>query len=338
MALQCSLFKDDTRLQSCLVKDSAHVTPGSSGSHVKKIQDALKLLDGAAIADVEAKRSHYGTTTANAVLAFKQKRAIINRAYQSTADNVVGKMTIAALDSELLQKERSEPDRRGLCVLDCSCSRFGLVLAPRSRSFAGTNVGALSPGDDERKGEDALAASRATLAQAIAKLNDLRLAMLRSQLPPKKTLTLEQNKTLGSCNTWLNTNGNTLASFLHITQAMKLMAKNMKVKTSSGGPIEMRRVSDGFHASVDGNPDHGIALGEPFFAADGPLCRRDVITHEFFHFLGVKHGGGALDGPTLRDRITTPQQALNSADNLAQLVSELTTPGGLTDSCAFSGR
>lgn len=59
-----------------------------------------------------------------------------------------------------------------------------------------------------------------------------------------------------------------------------------------------------------------------------------MITHEFFHFLGVNHGGGPPDKPTPRDKITTPAQALDSADNLAQLVAEIVTPGGKTDACA----
>jgi hypothetical protein len=62
-----------------------------------------------------------------------------------------------------------------------------------------------------------------------------------------------------------------------------------------------------------------------------------VITHEFFHFLGVKHGGSSLDGPTIRGNIKTTAQALDSADNLAQLVAEIVTPGGKTDACARAG-
>ena len=47
-------------------------------------------------------RAHYGPSTAAAVLAFKTRRNIINRAYQTKADNIVGRMTIAALDAEML--------------------------------------------------------------------------------------------------------------------------------------------------------------------------------------------------------------------------------------------
>jgi hypothetical protein len=80
-----------------------------------------------------------------------------------------------------------------------------------------------------------------------------------------------------------------------------------------------------------------MQLGNPFFKLDGRNCRRDVITHEFFHFLGVAHGGGPLVGQTIRSAITTPAQALDSADNLAQLVAELTTPSGNTDACVRPG-
>src|SRR5262249_23232676 len=39
------------------------------------------------------------------VLAYKQKRNIVNRSYQTQADNIVGKMTMAALDLEMLSIE-----------------------------------------------------------------------------------------------------------------------------------------------------------------------------------------------------------------------------------------
>jgi hypothetical protein len=96
----------------------------------------------------------------------------------------------------------------------------------------------------------------------------------------------------------------------------------------------MRRVPAIFHAQVYGHPDRGVDCGEPFFTKDGPNCRRDVITHEFFHFCGVHHGGGPLQGATIRMNIKTTAQAFDSADNLAQLVAEITTVGNKTDACA----
>ena len=104
MALQSQLFSGDAKLQAAAVSDPAHITPGSIGEHVRRIQLALDQLDRANLLP----DGIYGSRTAAAVLAYKQRRGIVNRAYETTADNIVGKMTIAALDREMLAQE-SEP-------------------------------------------------------------------------------------------------------------------------------------------------------------------------------------------------------------------------------------
>lgn len=119
MPLQSKLFKDDKALQACLVSDPAHVTPGSVGEHVAKIQQALAIVDGAEIEPGELATKKYGPSTAAAVLRYKKKRNIINRSYQTQADNIVGKMTIAALDKELLEKENS------FVMMEASFCRWG---------------------------------------------------------------------------------------------------------------------------------------------------------------------------------------------------------------------
>ena len=102
MALQSQLFRGDPKLEAAAVSDPAHIVPGASGPHVGKIQLALIQLDRAVI----AQDSTYGPATAAAVLTYKQKRNIINRSYQTKEDNIVGKMTIAAMDKEMLAKEK----------------------------------------------------------------------------------------------------------------------------------------------------------------------------------------------------------------------------------------
>jgi peptidoglycan hydrolase-like protein with peptidoglycan-binding domain len=99
--LQSPLFKGDPKLEACLVHDSAHVTQGAVGDHVAKIQTALKILDDLNIDPAELSAKRYGPSTAAAVLSFKKKRRIINFSYQTHEDNIVGKMTIAALDKEM---------------------------------------------------------------------------------------------------------------------------------------------------------------------------------------------------------------------------------------------
>jgi hypothetical protein len=109
MPLQSTLLRGDPALEKCLVDDAAHLTVGVSGEHVSKVQRAVLVLGDAGIANGELAAARYGDSTAAAVLRFKQQREIINRSYESAADNIVGKMTIAELDRELLLLPNTDP-------------------------------------------------------------------------------------------------------------------------------------------------------------------------------------------------------------------------------------
>jgi peptidoglycan hydrolase-like protein with peptidoglycan-binding domain len=106
MPLQSRLFRDNLRLQQCLVSDPAHVLTGDRGDHVMLIQNALQTLEPSNIASSELAQQLYGPSTAGAVLRYKQKRHIVNHTYQTQADNVVGKMTVQSLDTEIAARER----------------------------------------------------------------------------------------------------------------------------------------------------------------------------------------------------------------------------------------
>ncbi len=106
MSLVSRSFRANRKLQRCLVSDPDHVTPGARGDHVKLIQGALISIVGAKIGVDELALGIYGKTTAAAVLQFKSVRKIINFKYQTTPDNIVGKMTIRALDAEMVRRER----------------------------------------------------------------------------------------------------------------------------------------------------------------------------------------------------------------------------------------
>ncbi len=99
--LRSQLFTADPRLQACVVQDSAHVQKGDQGIFVSKIQIALFLLDGFLPALPELGNAIYGSSTAAGVLRYKSKRGIINRSYQSSPDDIVGRMTIACMDEDL---------------------------------------------------------------------------------------------------------------------------------------------------------------------------------------------------------------------------------------------
>lgn len=106
MSLASEMFRDDRRLQECLLHDRAHLTEGTVGPFVNKVQDALFVIDGLRCVAEERRMQRYGRSTAAAVHSFKKRRRIINRSYQTQADDIVGKMTIDALDKALVEKER----------------------------------------------------------------------------------------------------------------------------------------------------------------------------------------------------------------------------------------
>lgn len=96
------------RLQACSEQDQAHVQSGDRGDFVELIQQALAVIDHLAISESERAEGFYGPSTAAAVLDFKTDRQIINRAYQTQPDNIVGKMTIKSLDDEMFALEKND--------------------------------------------------------------------------------------------------------------------------------------------------------------------------------------------------------------------------------------
>ena len=131
MPLGSNLFKDSVRLARTETIDAAHVVVGDVGEHVRLIQIALLELDDAVIDPAEISASRYGKSTADAVLAYKKARDIINRSYQTQADNIVGKMTIKSLDEEMLQQQITpgkSPSKR--------CDKPGVARPPQPKSPA----------------------------------------------------------------------------------------------------------------------------------------------------------------------------------------------------------
>ena len=54
------------------MNDAAHITPGSRGDHVGKIQKAVDAFGDQAISKSEIDAKTYGSSTAAAVLAYKK--------------------------------------------------------------------------------------------------------------------------------------------------------------------------------------------------------------------------------------------------------------------------
>jgi hypothetical protein len=135
MSLRSKLFRGDSKLEAAAASNPAHIVPGSVGDHVGKIQQALIELDGADIARNELAVGSYGPSTADAVLSYKKKRDIINRSYQKQADNIVGIMTMAALDNEMFANE--DPSGRVPVVARAVKGECNVVaqVAPKSGAF-----------------------------------------------------------------------------------------------------------------------------------------------------------------------------------------------------------
>jgi hypothetical protein len=142
MPLVSKLFSGDPVFEKCLVEDKAHIPPGARGPHVAKIQFALATLAHYVVAPGESQSQTYGTSTTRGVLAYKRKRGIINPAYETKADDIVGKMTIASLDAEMARAERKpRPLNRQNCFpahLYPSSQRFLVAFAVPVSNFAAT--------------------------------------------------------------------------------------------------------------------------------------------------------------------------------------------------------
>jgi hypothetical protein len=154
MGLRSDHFRGNDRLEDCLFLDTAHVTPGDQGDHVSLIQFALMRLLVADLPDDEINDSFYGRATAAAVLRYKKALDIINRSYQQSADNIVGKMTIKSLDDHMFVLE-GHPGPPSLPASPLphpqpppSVAQVSLGIAPaRAQLVADGAVGTGSPDD-----------------------------------------------------------------------------------------------------------------------------------------------------------------------------------------------
>jgi hypothetical protein len=120
MALTSELFRDNKKLQDCLIRDSAHIVASDplrtgendQGEHVALIHKALRQVMPNPSFGLEEATETYGPKTAEVVRQFKalQNPPILNKALQQTVpDNIVGKLTIAALDEQVGRKKSPPP-------------------------------------------------------------------------------------------------------------------------------------------------------------------------------------------------------------------------------------
>ena len=313
MPLRSLQFRGDTRLEACLVNDQAHLTIGTVGPFVRKVQQAVAMLTGRSASLEEVQASRYGQSTADAVLAYKRARSIVNKAYQATADNVVGKMTIKSLDDEMVRMEARPPELVcGDPVTGVAPRRSSPMLQGKTaRGFSSTGVGFRLP--------DLLRITWqiSTLGE---KLNGRRLNVqvdaCNKILPDDLLIT-----TIGpDLNLVRAFEYNEIVPVVGEAHVAGLVRAAAKARTTS--PSELRVI---VHPLVDPQPTFGITKfgpydGEHLGAAvvlNASLQRNDNLTllHEMIHATGLlfhdSEPGGVFDQTSVfstnegRDHIRT---------------------------------
>ena len=122
---QSDHFANDDRIQACADVPLQHIKIGDQGSHVAKIQDALRQIREAGLAgspidipppiakspDIDEQK--FAKSTLDAVQTYKDDRTIVNFAYQKNPDAVVGQMTIRQLDEDMafVEGKRKEDEK-----------------------------------------------------------------------------------------------------------------------------------------------------------------------------------------------------------------------------------
>lgn len=352
MSLQSQLFRGDPKLEAAAVSDPAHIVPGAKGDHVRKIQMALIQLDGAVIVP----DGIYGPSTADAVLAYKKKRNIVNRSYQTQPDNISGKMTVAALDRELFDKE-SPAAENGVAICkftDVRCHQRGATL-----SFAASASPApISPPSPLKHAIEVMGMAKTWAGMALMWLRALRGFYLQGGRPPESLALFE------TVNVHFHLTGlpraeeqanqldkiiTNYANILSILNNPNVMGDDPNLYSDPQDPRFGAFASakiGGFHDSSVSKKVwfHGLFLSVP-----GQKARVAIILHECAHSVASglhyayghpKASGGAAGEPLGRGarhprnyEKLTPDEALHNADTYSTFAAHASTsnPGPAGD-------
>jgi hypothetical protein len=294
MPLRSELFRGDAKLEAAAVSDPAHIVPGAAGEHVRKIQLALIQLDDAAI----AADGSYGPATAAAVLAYKQQRNIVNRSYQTKPDNIVGKMTIAALDQEMFDQE-NQPSPCESCLMNTRGGDIEPTGHRRDRvaSGAGLNFASTAqPAPPTLTPKDA-ALQAVPLAQfwtslgAISELDTLLALKFVADLQKDSTLAFPSVFEIVNTHFHLNREPKRLRqNLLRLRQVFGLVHSVLGQAAKffrSGTPTSKSLFAD---APMGGfqfpNTQFNHITFRPGFLTCGANTRAAMVVHECAHFVG----------------------------------------------------
>lgn len=219
--------------------------------------------------------------------------------------------------------------------------RCDIIAAPSSKNCGFPVV---TPSSDQQVIDAALADSSDTMRRAVVRLNQLESAINSNRIDNPQTLAFHQN-TLAAIQDRLK---------VGLTERFKLLDTVRKAKfrimdnltalqqfrslVRRDDAVCLRNEANSRPPMAAGSsfawatvnvPSSGIVLCPKFFLTCRE-CQRDVITHEFFHLIGLRHMV-EVSGLSSRSQLST-EQSLQDANEMAQLVSHIAT--GLTDACS----
>jgi hypothetical protein len=295
--LRSDEFKDDARLEDCVAKPTAHLRVGTPpGRHILKIQLALERLrpSGPAISPAEKASMSYGPTTAAAVLNYKSTHVppIINSNYEHAPDDVVGRMTILAMDADLAGTPLASRDAvvdRALAESRASLRKALLHLRSLRDDIAGL------PASSDPGFSGAMAKLLTKHARNIAVLSRRLLLVPPDPSGAKFVAALEKVILLCERN---------LAQGRTILAAGNTGLCDPSLPFNVGRPIHAQTAA--------GQPDPKTHLCELFFTEDSLDLQRDVITHEYFHIQRLEDIA-----------VNNTADAFRNANTIAQIVAFL---------------
>ena len=298
MPLQSDLFKDDTRLNACLVNPGAHVQlkqPREKGDFVGKIQRALEILDGATIDSDELTSTTYGPSTAAAVLAYKSNpsRNIVNTAYQHSPDNIVGQMTIKRMVDELRGHTTTHQE---IIVEAFKRSRSSLDVVLRILQKLAIDIDTVAALEE---------GPRKLQAQAnllLTHRRDILVTSRRLMLPSADPLSRAFRDALTKLQDLVRRNRAETATIIDEGATGRC---DPSLPQNGGG---IPHAATKFPPTP---PEPRVSVCTTFFS-DNEDLRRDALTHEWFHLLGLGDNS-----------VTNMAQAFTNANTIAQIVAFL---------------
>lgn len=236
----------------------------------------------------------YGPTTAAAVLNYKKTHVppIINFSYQSAPDNIVGQMTIRAMDDDL--SGTPLPSRVAVADRALNQSRDALRTALRHLRNLQDDTRALpAPSDPAFSGAMAnlLTKHKRNIAVLVRRL------LLVPPDPSSKNFRDALDKVILLCER-------------NLMQPKTILAAGT---TGLCDPHNPRNAAGLPYAwTVASQPDPKTHLCEPFFTRASLDLQRDVITHEYFHIQAL-----------VDIHVNNTADALRNANTITQIVAFL---------------